>query len=228
LPVPGITFDSQGLVTAIAQDRATGEVRMVAWMNEAALDQTLATGLATFFSRSRGKLWVKGETSGHRLRVAEVVADCDADTLLLLVDPEGASCHTGRPTCFFRRVSAAGIGEPTRVALPYLFELEETIAARAASTAEKSYTRSLLDGGAQKIGAKLTEEADELRRAIEAESDERVASEAADVLYHALVGLRFRGVPLRAVVEKLLARTAQSGHAEKAARNVVNEVTKKA
>lgn len=201
---------------------------MVAWMNEAALDQTLATGLATFFSRSRGKLWVKGETSGHRLRVAEVVADCDADTLLLLVDPEGASCHTGRPTCFFRRVSADGIGEPTSAALPYLFELEATIAARAASTAEKSYTRSLLDGGAQKIGAKLTEEAGELRRAIEAESDERVASEAADVLYHALVGLRLRGVPLRAVVEKLLARTAQSGHAEKAGRNVVNEVSKKA
>lgn len=201
---------------------------MVAWMNEAALDQTLATGLATFFSRSRGKLWVKGETSGHRLRVAEVVADCDADTLLLLVDPEGASCHTGRPTCFFRRVSAGGIGEPTGAALPYLFELEATIAARAASTAEKSYTRSLLDGGAQKIGAKLTEEADELRRAIEAESDERVASEAADVLYHALVGLRLRGVPLRAVVEKLLARTTQSGHAEKAGRNVVNEVSKKA
>ena len=228
MPVPGITFDSQGLVTAVAQDRATGEVRMVAWMNEAALEQTLATGLATFFSRSRGKLWVKGETSGHRLRVAEVVADCDADTLLLLVDPEGVSCHTGRPTCFFRRVSAEGIGEPTGAALPYLFELEATIAARASSTAEKSYTRSLLDGGAQKIGAKLTEEADELRRAIEAESDERVASEAADVLYHALVGLRLRGVPLRAVVEKLLARTAQSGHAEKAGRNVVIEVSKKA
>jgi len=201
---------------------------MVAWMNEAALDQTLATGLATFFSRSRGKLWVKGETSGNRLRVAEVIADCDADTLLLLVDPEGASCHTGRPTCFFRRVSADGIAEPTRVALPYLFELEATIAARAASTAEKSYTRSLLDGGAPKIGAKLTEEADELRRALESESEERVASEAADVLYHALVGLRLRGVPLRAVVEKLLARTTQSGHAEKAARNVVNEVSKKA
>jgi phosphoribosyl-ATP pyrophosphohydrolase/phosphoribosyl-AMP cyclohydrolase len=220
LPVPGITFDSQGLVTAIAQDRATGEIRMVAWMNETALDQTLATGIATFFSRSRGKLWVKGETSGNRLRVAEVVADCDADTLLLLVDPEGASCHTGRPTCFFRRVSPEGIGEPASPALPYLFELEDTIARRAASTAEKSYTRSLLDGGAKKIGAKLTEEADELRRALEDESDERVASEAADVLYHALVGLRLRNVPFRAVVEALLARSSQSGLAEKASRNI--------
>jgi len=219
LPIPGITFDAQGLVTAIAQDRATGEVRMVAWMNEAALEQTLASGLATFFSRSRGKLWVKGETSGHRLRVASVHADCDADTLLLLVDPEGASCHTGRPTCFFRRVSPEGIGEPEQVALPYLFELEATIEERAASTAVKSYTRSLLDGGAVKIGAKLDEEAGELARALAGESDERVASEAADLLYHLLVGLRLRGVPLRAVVSALLARSAQSGHAEKAARS---------
>jgi len=221
VPNPDITFDSNGLVTAIAQDRATGEVRMVAWMNAAALEQTLATGLATFYSRSRQKLWVKGETSGHRLRVASVMADCDADTLLLLVDPEGASCHTGRPTCFFRRVTAAGLGEPERQALPYLFELEETIAERAAATAAKSYTKSLLDGGAAKINQKIEEEAGEVARAIAGESDERVASEAADVLYHLLVGLRLRQVPFRAVVEKLIERSAQSGHAEKAARKPV-------
>jgi phosphoribosyl-ATP pyrophosphohydrolase/phosphoribosyl-AMP cyclohydrolase len=219
LSVPGITFDSNGLVTAIAQDRATGEVRMVAWMNAEALDRTLATGMATFYSRSRQKLWVKGETSGNRLRVSSVLADCDADTLLLLVDPEGVSCHTGRPTCFFRELSPAGIAEPGRTALPYLFELEETIRERTSETAAKSYTRSLLDAGAPKINAKLIEEADELTRAIAGESDERVASEAADVIYHLLVGLRLRGVPLRSVVEKLLARSAQSGHAEKAARN---------
>jgi phosphoribosyl-ATP pyrophosphohydrolase/phosphoribosyl-AMP cyclohydrolase len=215
---PSITFDSNGLVTAIAQDRATGEVRMVAWMNAEALARTLATGLATFFSRSRQKLWVKGETSGHRLRVRSVLADCDADTLLLLVEPEGPSCHTGRPTCFFRLVTPEGMAEPGRSALPYLFELEETIAERASAAAEKSYTRALLDGGAAKINAKLEEEASELARAIAGESDERVASEAADVLYHVLVGLRLRGVPLRSVVETLLARSARSGLAEKAAR----------
>jgi phosphoribosyl-ATP pyrophosphohydrolase/phosphoribosyl-AMP cyclohydrolase len=218
LAIPDISFDSNGLITAIAQDRATGEVRMVAWMNAEALDQTLATGLATFYSRSRQKLWVKGETTGHRLRVATVMADCDADTLLLLVDPEGASCHTGRPTCFFREVTASGVGEPGRTALPYLFELEATIAERASATAQKSYTRSLLDGGAAKINAKIEEEAGELARAIAGESDERVASEAADVLYHLLVGLKLRDVPLRAVVEKLLARSTQSGLAEKASR----------
>lgn len=219
MPIPGITFDARGLITAVAQDRATGEVRMVAWMNEAALDQTLATGHATFFSRSRNALWVKGETSGNRLKVAAVYADCDADTLLLLVDPEGASCHTGRPTCFFRQVRSDAIGEPERVALPYLFELESTIAERASSTADKSYTRSLLDKGAPKIGAKLEEEAGELARAIAGETDERVASEAADVLYHVLVGLRLRNVPLRSVVEKLIERSSQSGHAEKASRD---------
>jgi phosphoribosyl-ATP pyrophosphohydrolase/phosphoribosyl-AMP cyclohydrolase len=216
--IPNITFDSNGLITAIAQDRATGEVRMVAWMNAEALDQTLATGLATFYSRSRQKLWVKGETSGHRLLVSAVMADCDADALLLLVDPEGASCHTGRPTCFFRQVTADGVGEPGRAALPYLFELEATIAERASATAQKSYTRSLLDGGAPKINAKIEEEAAELTRALTGETDDRVASEAADVLYHVLVGLKLRDVPLRSVVEKLLARTGQSGHAEKAAR----------
>ena len=96
----GLKYDAEGLIAAVAQDRATGEIRMVAWMNAEAVDATLATGLATFYSRSRKKLWVKGETSNHRLRVTSVIADCDGDTLLLLVDPEGPTCHTGSPNCF--------------------------------------------------------------------------------------------------------------------------------
>jgi phosphoribosyl-ATP pyrophosphohydrolase/phosphoribosyl-AMP cyclohydrolase len=214
----GVKFDSNGLVAAVAQDRLTGAVLMVAWMNREALDLTLSTGLATFYSRSRQKLWVKGETSGHRLVVSSVLADCDGDTLLVLVDPTGPACHTGRPNCFFRPLSAAGPAEATREATPYLFELESVIAERASSTATKSYTRSLLDQGAAGVNAKLHEEAGELATALESESDERVASEAADLLYHALVGLRLRGVPLRAVMEKLHARSHRSGHAEKAAR----------
>ncbi len=214
----GVKFDQAGLVPAIAQDRLTGAVRMVAWMNREALELTLATGRATFFSRSRNALWVKGETSGHTLHVSEIVADCDGDTLLLLVDPEGPSCHTGRPTCFFRPLSTDGLREAPRESLPYLFELEAVIAERASSTAEKSYTRSLLDKGAAGINPKILEEAGELAQAIEGESDERVASEAADLLYHALVGLKLRGVSLREVVEKLALRSQTSGHAEKAAR----------
>ena len=221
----GLKFDAQGLVTAVAQDRATGEVRMVAWMNAEAVEKTLETGLATFYSRSRQKLWVKGETSEHRLRVASVVVDCDGDTLLLLVDPEGPSCHTGRPNCFFRAVSLVGgapptvaVSEPSRNALPYLFELEAVIRERQTSTADKSYTRSLLDGGAHKVGAKIAEEARELVQALEAETNARVASEAADLLYHLLVSLRLRDVALRDVIGELIARSSQSGHDEKASR----------
>jgi phosphoribosyl-ATP pyrophosphohydrolase/phosphoribosyl-AMP cyclohydrolase len=214
----GLKFDAQGLLPAIAQDRATGEIRMVAWMNEEALAKTLETGLATFFSRSRQKLWVKGETSHHRLRVESVIADCDGDTLLLLVDPEGPSCHTGRPNCFFRPLGPSGPEDSEREALPYLFELEAVIAKRQTSSADKSYTRSLLDGGAPKVAAKITEEAQELVAALEGETADRVASEAADVLYHLLVALRLRGVALRDVVGELLRRSSQSGLSEKAAR----------
>src|SRR6188474_809942 len=107
----GLKFDADGLIPAVAQDRATGEIRMVAWMNAEAVQKTLETGLATFYSRSRKALWVKGETSNHRLVVKSVVADCDADTLLLFVDPEGPTCHTGRPGCFFRPVGKSGPAE---------------------------------------------------------------------------------------------------------------------
>ncbi|HVZ30940.1 MAG TPA: bifunctional phosphoribosyl-AMP cyclohydrolase/phosphoribosyl-ATP diphosphatase HisIE [Polyangiaceae bacterium] len=215
-----LKWDAQGLITAVAQDRLTGQVRMVAWMNREALQATLDSGFATFFSRSRGALWRKGETSGHVLRVRQVVADCDADTLLLLVDPEGPSCHTGRTTCFFRDIGSprAPSRAPDRDAGPFLLLLEDEIRQRAHSTAAKSYTRSLLDGGVEKIGGKITEEAGELSAALRNESDERVASEAADVLYHVLVGLRARGLEWRHVVEILAARAGRSGHEEKASR----------
>jgi phosphoribosyl-AMP cyclohydrolase / phosphoribosyl-ATP pyrophosphohydrolase len=214
-----LKFNEQGLIPALAQDRFDGQIRMVAWMNRAAIERTLVTGNATFFSRSRGSLWVKGETSGNVMRVHSLTADCDADTLLLLVDPAGPSCHTGRPSCFFRRVEADGtlVDEPSEAA-PFLGELEQTIRERQASTAEKSYTRSLLDGGPAKIGSKIEEEARELVAALTGESDDRVLSEAADLLFHMLVGLRARGLDLRAVAAKLAARTSQSGHAEKASR----------
>lgn len=214
-----LKFDDHGLIPAIAQDYLSGQVRMLAYMNEAALARTLESGKATFFSRSRGKLWTKGETSGHFLHVREVVADCDADTLLLLVEPVGPSCHTGRPACFFRRVEAVGtLRDAPREATPFLSELAETLEARKQSTAEKSYTKSLLDGGPDKIGAKIREEGGELADALKNETDERVLSEAADVLYHVMVGLTQRGLSLRDVVEVLAKRTHQSGHQEKASR----------
>ncbi len=219
--VEELKWDASGLIAAVAQDRLTGQVRMVAWMNREALEATLSTGLATFFSRSRGALWQKGETSGNVLRVRDVALDCDGDTLLLLVDPEGPSCHTGRATCFFSSLTGgAGFSVTPSPADkgPFLLTLESEIRERALSTAERSYTRSLLDGGVPKINAKISEEAAELCAALSGETNERVASEAADLMYHVLVALRSRGVPWRQVIEVLAARAGQSGHAEKANR----------
>jgi phosphoribosyl-ATP pyrophosphohydrolase/phosphoribosyl-AMP cyclohydrolase len=209
-----LKYDERGLIPAVVQDRFTGEVRMVAWMNAESLKATEETGIATFFSRSRDELWVKGATSGNRLKVASIAADCDADTLVLQVDPEGPSCHTGRESCFFRDF----LRDESDERAPFLVELERVIAERERSSAEKSYTRSLLDGGPERIGAKLSEEAGELSLALQAESDERVTAEAADVLFHLLVGLRARRVSLRAVVAELARRSGTSGHAEKASR----------
>lgn len=214
-----LKFDERGLIPAICQDHLSGQVRMMAYMNQRALEHTLSTGKATFFSRSRGALWTKGETSGHVLEVVSIMADCDADTLLLSVRPVGPSCHTGRPACFFRRIAADGtLAEQPTEAAPFLMELGAVLEARKTSTEEKSYTKSLLVGGPDKIGAKIREEAGELADAIKNESDERVLSEAGDVLYHTMVGLAQRGLTLRQVIEVLAKRTHQSGHAEKASR----------
>lgn len=214
-----VAFDAQGLVPAIAQDALTGEVRMLAYMNREALAETARTGLATFWSRSRSELWVKGATSGNALRVREILLDCDGDGVLLMVDPEGPSCHTGAPSCFFRRWDGARWEDGARP-LPELDALWETLDARRrdAGAAGRSYTRQLLDAGARRIGDKLREEADELARAVAAEDDDRVASEAADLAFHALVALVSRGVRWRAVLAALAKRRGVSGLAEKASR----------
>lgn len=192
---------------------------MVAWMNLEALRKTLSTGLATFYSRSRQSLWTKGETSGHTLRVLSLHADCDGDTLLLRVAAHGPSCHTGQPTCFFREFDADGrLVEQSQPPAHFLAQLERELIARQSSTAEKSYTKSLLQAGVAKISEKIVEEAGEFTAALTSESDERVVNEAADLLYHALVGLRHRGIPLNRVLETLEGRSKQSGLAEKAQR----------
>ena len=215
-----LKYDERGLLTVVAQDRLTGELRMLAHANREALQATLDTGDAHFYSRSRGALWKKGESSGHVLRVSEVWTDCDGDAVLYLVEPAGPSCHTGRATCFFRVIGKDGaVADNAQThgmsALPRLWaELE----ARKANGAAKSYTRKLLDGGAAAINAKITEEAGELAQAIRDESDQRVVSEAADVLYHVLVGLLSRGVSMRDVEAELAKRFGVSGLDEKAAR----------
>jgi phosphoribosyl-ATP pyrophosphohydrolase/phosphoribosyl-AMP cyclohydrolase len=215
-----LKWDKAGLVTVVVQDALTGELRMLAHANEAAVVATLETGAAHFFSRSRQQLWRKGETSGNGLQVLEVWADCDRDALVYLAQAAGPSCHTLRDTCFFTRVTADGqlqddLERHAQSALPRLWlELEQ----RKAATSGASYTKSLLDAGPRKIGAKIQEEAGELLQALNVESDSRVISEAADVVYHVLVGLLARGVALHDVEQELARRFGVSGLAEKAAR----------
>lgn len=210
-----IRYDGASLVAVVAQDHLTGEVRMVAYANAEAVEKTLATGLATFYSRSRGALWTKGETSGNAMRVVRVLVDCDADCLLYLVEPSGPSCHTGAPSCFFRTLDGVEPVPPTTL----LARLEATIEARKAATAEASYVKSLFTKGREAIGDKVREEAAELANAITSEEDARVVSEAADVLFHVMVALASRGVPMRAVLAELSRRAGTSGHDEKRARS---------
>ncbi len=212
-----LTYDAAGLVTVVAQDRLSGEIRMLAHANRDALEQTLKTREAHFFSRSRHALWKKGETSGHTMQVSEVWVDCDRDAVIYLVEPEGPSCHTGEATCFFERLDESA-GEVT-CATPTLSALKQIIEKRGESSREKSYTKLLLERGVVSINEKIAEESAELIRALSQESDERVASEAADLLFHMLVGLQARGVAWRDVLGVLDRRMGVSGHDEKARRH---------
>jgi phosphoribosyl-AMP cyclohydrolase / phosphoribosyl-ATP pyrophosphohydrolase len=215
-----LKWDRDGLVSVVVQDAWSGEIRMLAHATREAIDATLSTGYAHFFSRSRQRLWCKGESSGHKLTVQSVWVDCDGDALIYLADAAGPSCHTLRETCFFTRLDGpdAGREDPKHHAQSALPALWSELVARREASAEKSYTRSLLDAGAQKICAKIEEEAGELSRAIQSEDDTRVVSEAADVMYHMLVGLLARGLTLSDVEKALARRAGVSGLAEKASR----------
>jgi phosphoribosyl-AMP cyclohydrolase / phosphoribosyl-ATP pyrophosphohydrolase len=213
-----LTFDAAGLLPVVVQDHLTGEIRLLAYASAEAVRATMDTGRATFWSRSRGELWEKGRTSGNDIVVKRVLVDCDADALVYLAEPHGPSCHTDATSCFFQALEKDGLVQKAEQPQTTLARLEETLEARKASTAEKSYTKTLLDGGAPAIGAKLREEAGELAEALGNETSARVVSEAADVVFHLLVGLQLRGIAWRDVLAELEARSHASGHAEKASR----------
>jgi len=189
-----------GLVPAIVQDATTGAVLMMAYMNREALEQTLSRKRAVFFSRSKQRLWEKGETTGHTLDVDGIALDCDNDTLLVTARPRGPACHEGTLTCFG--------DEPRSVAtrIAFLAKLEAVIAQRANEKPETSYTARLLEKGVARIAQKVGEEGVELALAGVAEPDEKVIDESADLLFHLLVLLRARGISLAQVVEKLESR----------------------
>jgi phosphoribosyl-AMP cyclohydrolase / phosphoribosyl-ATP pyrophosphohydrolase len=194
-----VRFDERGLVPCVAQDFATGEVLTLAYVSEESLRLSVETGDLHFYSRSREEIWRKGETSGNFLRLRQFRYDCDGDAIVALVEPTGPACHTGERSCFYREL---GDGERAPVAHEALAELERTLHGRAAERPEGSYTVKLLDDPAL-IGEKVEEEAEEVARAAREESDERVAEEAADLLYHLSVLLASREVPQSAVMEVL-------------------------
>jgi phosphoribosyl-AMP cyclohydrolase / phosphoribosyl-ATP pyrophosphohydrolase len=209
-----IEFDQRGLAPCVVQDFSTGEVLTLAYVSAESLEMTLETGDLHFHSRSRDELWRKGETSGSFMRLRQLRYDCDGDALVALVDPAGPACHTGQRSCFYREVlgSASGRkdappaeGEPFPVTHEALAELERVLNDRVEVRPDGSYTVKLLDDPVL-IGEKIEEEAEEVVRAGREESDERVAEEAADVLYHLSVLLASRGVPQSAVMEVLNAR----------------------
>jgi phosphoribosyl-AMP cyclohydrolase / phosphoribosyl-ATP pyrophosphohydrolase len=210
----GIAFDERGLVPCVMQDQASGEVLTLGYMNEEALRLTVETGEMHFFSRSRNEIWHKGETSGNLQRVRRLRYDCDCDALVALVEPAGPACHTGERSCFYRDLGGAADtatdapraeGEPIPAAHEALAALERTLRDRRARKPEGSYTVELLSDP-ERIGAKVNEEAEEVVRAAASESDERVAEEAADLLYHLSVLLLSRDVEGAEVMEVLNGR----------------------
>jgi phosphoribosyl-ATP pyrophosphohydrolase/phosphoribosyl-AMP cyclohydrolase len=204
--VTQVAFGPDGLVPAVVQEADTGEVLMVAWMNEEALRKTLESGRTHFWSRSRQAPWEKGETSGHRQHVSAVYADCDRDTLLVLVHQEGVACHTGSRTCFFTRLAGPG-PDPGPHAGPAVLEtVERAIGARRAEPREGSYVSKLLRAGDPVILKKVGEEAAEVIVAATTETADRLVAEVADLWFHTLVLLGAHGIPARRVFAELAQR----------------------
>lgn len=187
----------EGLVPAIVQHARTGEVLMLGYMDEAALAKTRDTGLVTFFSRSKQRLWTKGETSGDTLALVDVKIDCDNDTLLVRALPAGPTCHTGMTSCF---------GNDVAPALGFLAELDALVASRHAERPEGSYTTQLFEGGIRRIAQKVGEEGVETALAAVAQDDEALIGEAADLVFHLMVALRARGIGFDQVAAKLASR----------------------
>ncbi len=220
-----VAFDAAGLVTAVAQDAATGGVLMVAYMNREALQRTLATQEAWYWSRSRRRLWRKGETSGHTQHVRGVRLDCDGDALVVTVDQTGPACHTGRATCFYRRVTLDGDriradaqpdgheGSPGAAAstergagASVLDELIGVLQERVRAPRAGSYTSALLAEGLARLNEKVMEEAAEVTRAARKETPSRLVEETADLWYHTLVLLAHQGVDPARVFDELAKR----------------------
>lgn len=193
-----IDFEKEnGLVPAIVQDAASGKVLMLGYMNQEAYNKTIEEMVVTFFSRSKQRLWTKGETSGNKLQVVEIKSDCDSDALLIKAIPKGPTCHTGADTCW---------GETNEDSLAFLRKLEMVIAERKSGNDESSYTASLFQKGINKIAQKVGEEAVEVVIEAKDSNDELFLSESADLLFHYLILLQAKGFTLSDVTAVLASR----------------------
>ncbi len=201
-----LKFDERGLIPVVAQDYRTGEIRMVAYANEEAIKKTLETGYAHYYSRSRQKLWKKGETSGELQRVREIRVDCDNDTLIYLIEQEkNRACHTGERNCFFRNLEGEYV---LKKPLPFevLPRLQEVLKDRIENLPEGSYTTKLVKQGFDRIVQKFGEESVEVLIALMNRDKEQVVYESADMLYHWLLALTYLGIDVKEVLEELSRR----------------------
>ncbi|MEY4527588.1 MAG: fused Phosphoribosyl-AMP cyclohydrolase and Phosphoribosyl-ATP diphosphatase [Nitrospirota bacterium] len=207
-------FDGQGLIPAVVQDWLDGTVLMVGYMNQDALTQTLATRTVHFWSRSRQKLWEKGETSGNKLQVKSLFVDCDRDTILVKAQPVGPTCHTGARACFFTPLEesgAMGTGASDEAAGGILEAVLRTIQARRVNPQPGSYTTKLFEGGHDKILKKVAEEAGEVLLASKGGKKEEIVYEIADLFFHTLMVLGYHDIPLSVIYQELATRFGKSG-----------------
>jgi len=214
--ISALKFNDKGLVPAIAQDIRTGEVLMMAWMNAEALEKTVQTGKAHYFSRSRDSLWLKGETSGNFQEVAAIRYDCDGDTLLVLVEPKGPACHTGEQTCFYRSLGSEAKARPVGPAV--ISELARVLEERKKADPGSSYVASLYSKGLPRILAKIEEETYELVEAASEKDNGHVLYEFCDLLFHSMALLAHKGIAIDEVFTELGRRFGTSGIDEKNSR----------
>lgn len=219
MDINSIKFDDRGLIPAIAQEEATGEVLMLAYMNKESLEKTLATGKAYYYSRSRKKLWLKGETSGNLQEVHSISYDCDCDTLLLKIHQTGVACHTGERSCFYRTMEGLGKEASKPVGAEVITALYKVLLERkGAAGNEKSYVASLYAKGTDKIAEKIAEESAELIEAAREKDNKEIVYELCDLWFHTLVMLGHKDIDISEVFTELARRFGTSGIEEKASR----------
>lgn len=210
--IDGLRFDDRGLLPAVIQDDQSGVVLMVAWVNKEAIRETLTSGRTVFWSRTRARLWRKGETSGNYQTVREILYDCDADSLVIKVDPAGPACHTGHQSCFFRKLGGGEASEsmPDETAPggkdDILTSVFETVLERKKALPAGSYVASLMRGGQDRILKKIAEEAGEVMLASKNASRSEIVYETADLIFHCLVVLAFHDIRPEVVFAELRRR----------------------